>query len=475
MTPTSLADFTQWQIQPQATRLIEHRLAELAAANPWLASLSDCLLRRTGTKLVDWIDTIHLSTDSDLTACGFASIDPYGVDGRLHHPGAQLPWVIADGQQKVVLRVESVVDFLRAQSILIDTTLPPLAIDEIEIIGDATAARRSATVSTAGGVEVVVLERHGDQGPATGATASSSASGAEEAQPSGEMLLWHTQRLRLRPRRFDDPVAGIEQTTALVESIIVDLGVDRTCDLFFQTEREYWQLRNDAANLQFQAQSRLGFGWANHDHHTYRSSRAGFAALVRLLETLGMHCRERFYAGADAGWGAQVLEQPAARIVVFADVDMTADEVLGDFAHQGFDDSGSQTSSSRGTVGLWCDLHGEAVLAAGMHHLECQFAFEAARERLQSEGAESLQPFSDFAYLKQSFTRGQVWPVDERRISHALQNGWINSEQADRFRRSGVTGSHLEVLERNDGYKGFNQTGISDIISRTDPRNVDIQ
>jgi hypothetical protein len=46
----------------------------------------------------------------------------------------------------------------------------------------------------------------------------------------------------------------------------------------------------------------------------------------------------------------------------------------------------------------------------------------------------------------------------------------ISSEQADKFRREGALGSHLEVLERNDGYKGFNQTGISDIIHRTDPR-----
>ena len=34
----------------------------------------------------------------------------------------------------------------------------------------------------------------------------------------------------------------------------------------------------------------------------------------------------------------------------------------------------------------------------------------------------------------------------------------------------GAIGSHLENLERNDGYKGFNQHGVSDIISRTDPR-----
>ena len=36
--------------------------------------------------------------------------------------------------------------------------------------------------------------------------------------------------------------------------------------------------------------------------------------------------------------------------------------------------------------------------------------------------------------------------------------------------REGAIGSHLEILERNDGYKGFNQTGISQIIRRTDPR-----
>ncbi len=46
------------------------------------------------------------------------------------------------------------------------------------------------------------------------------------------------------------------------------------------------------------------------------------------------------------------------------------------------------------------------------------------------------------------------------------------AEQADRFRREGALGSHMEILERNDGYKGFNQTGISEIITRTDPRRV---
>lgn len=459
MSPASAAEFTQWKIQPAATALVTSRLDELCTANRWLGRLAERLLCETGTRLLDWVDTIHVAKDADLNDSGFIDTDPYQVAERWHHPGALLPWVIADGSSRVVLRVDSVVDFLRAQSILRSAADDETVDVNTAVIGDATASRRSAIVSNSGGVEVVVLERHGDQGPAIGSTDRSNVS-LEELQRAAE-------RLRLRKRDYADPVEGIEATIVIVRELIELLGVDRTCDLFFQTEREFWQLRNDAAELQYRAQALLGFGWANHDHHTYRSGRASFAPLIRLLETLGMHCRERFYAGADAGWGAQVLEQPVARIVVFADVDMSADEVLGDFAHEGLG-----PTDHRGTVGLWCHLHGEAVLQAGMHHLECQFAFEAARQLLANKGADSLQPFSNFEYLRQSFTRGQIWPVQEANIQSALAHGWINEEQAARFRRDGVTGSHLEVLERNDGYKGFNQTGISDIIARTDPRNM---
>ena len=35
---------------------------------------------------------------------------------------------------------------------------------------------------------------------------------------------------------------------------------------------------------------------------------------------------------------------------------------------------------------------------------------------------------------------------------------------------AGAVGSHLENLERNDGFKGFNQTGVTEIIKETDPR-----
>jgi hypothetical protein len=243
------------------------------------------------------------------------------------------------------------------------------------------------------------------------------------------------------------------------------VGPDRTCDLFFAAERQYWQSRNRAAQVQKGRQDRLGLGWANHDHHTYRSGRTAFVQLIGALELLGFTCRERFYAGREAGWGAQVLEHPSTRIVIFADVDLLPDEVAEDFAHQPL-----APRDALGTVGLWCALHGESFLAAGMHHLECQFDFQAACQQLAEEGIAMMPPFTDLPYLKQAFTEAEYWPVDESRIRQAQQNRWIDAAQATSFRQHGARGSHLEVLQRDEGYKGFNQQGISDIIRRTDPR-----
>jgi len=206
-------------------------------------------------------------------------------------------------------------------------------------------------------------------------------------------------------------------------------------------------------------------GWANHDHHTYRSSREHFTALVSVLEQLGFVCRERFYAGQSAGWGAQVLEQSTCGVVIFADVDLAPNDVLEDFAHQAL-----PPLDRLGTVGLWCQLHGEAFLEAGMHHLECQFDFDEARRQLTAVGFPSMAPFTDFPHLKQAFTEGERWPVDMARARSLVERGLLDRNQAQEFIERGAIGSHLEILERNDGYKGFNQTGIDSIIAATDPR-----
>jgi hypothetical protein len=307
------------------------------------------------------------------------------------------------------------------------------------------------------GRQVWAVERHG----------SWNWSGGEIRGSEAAAVLAMRERFRLRKRDYDDDRQGFEELNQLMDQSIEALGVDRTADVFFEAERHYWQGRNTAGQFQKMRQDRLGLGWANHDHHTYRSSRTCFRDLIRTLEKLGMQPRERFYAGREAGWGAQVLEQTNARIVVFADVDLAPEEIVQDFAHQPLEET-----QSLGTVGLWCALHGEAILQAGLHHLECQFRFEEARQQLENLGLASMRPFTDLPHLRQSFTVGETWAVRESRLTRALSKGWITREQADRFQRSGALGSHLEILQRNDGYKGFNPKGISDIILETDPRHA---
>jgi hypothetical protein len=346
----------------------------------------------------------------------------------------------------LAIKVEEIDDFLQAHGMT----------GEISPTGQPGGPLRMAQVAAADGIGFWVVERHGFNG-FTRQTATVDQIAAAKR---------HFERFTNRRRRFDAPAEGFAHAGKLIREAQQEIGVDWATDRFFAAERAYWQSRNRAAQAQYDRQQHLGLGWANHDHHTYRSSRACFRELIATLELMGFQCRERFYAGREAGWGAQVLEQHTCGLCVFADVDLSPDEVAEDFAHQPL-----AHRDRLGTVGLWCALHGEAFLEAGMHHLEAQFSFDAARDQLRQTGILSMAPFTELPYLRQGFTAGEIWQVEELRIDRLLAAGRITHEQADKFRREGALGSHLEVLQRDDGYKGFNQTGISDIITRTDPRN----
>jgi hypothetical protein len=153
--------------------------------------------------------------------------------------------------------------------------------------------------------------------------------------------------------------------------------------------------------------------------------------------------------------------------VLFLDVDLNADEIAIDFAHHPLPES-----EHLGTIGLWCELHGDSILQAGMHHLEAQFLFDELTQDLATVGVGMMKPFSNFPYLMQAFTAGEMWTVDPRRIDRLLKHRKIGHEQADKFSTQGALGSHLENLQRREGYKGFNQKNVSIIIKQTDPRSV---
>jgi hypothetical protein len=445
--------------EPAATELVARAISRFLERSAEARELGRRMLAGAGARLADAIEVLRVpASDAErhrLSAAGFARLaaerEPTGHE-LWEHAGALLPLFELRAEQKLAayVRTDSIVDFLEAN----------VEFAQACIEGNTGASVRRARIADSADSELWLVERWVDRRLITSDTGVGSG-------PGTAAMARHLDAFRLRPRPLDDPEQGFQGALTLVRAAQADLGEAVACELFFEAERRFYTLRNRAARLQKARQDLLGLGWYNRDHHTYRSSRACFRSLVSVMEALGLACRERFYAGADAGWGAQVMEHTELGICVFADVDLSPEEVAGDFAHTGL-----APRDTLGTVGLWCELHGEAFLAAGMHHLECQFDSDAITAQLNGEGVGVMPRFTDYNYLKQAFTKGEIWRVASGRLEQAKARGYLSPAQAERIAREGVLGSHFEVLERNDGYKGFNQEGINRIIQATDPRHA---
>lgn len=440
-----------WQRHPGAERFLLSLLEENKERNTAIRRLEHELSDQTSTRLFDWIDhfTINASrmAEQDLESHGFEQECAMPTYRVFTHPGAKFPSVLLRDETSkhlpgLSIKVESIADFLMVRGL------------QRCIEGSFYSSLRTALVAKEKNTVLRLLERRGSR--------TMEPVYAPESELSRTLAA--LERWQTRPR-FDDEEECWSQATIIAEEMVATIGKDAAATLVLECERKYWQAKNRAAQIQKNRQDRLGMGWANHDHHTFRSSRLYFSRLVRLFETLGFHCRERFYAGHEAGWGAQVMESFNAGLVLFLDVDLTPDEVAIDFAHQPLEEK-----SQLGTVGLWCALHGESILQAGMHHLEAQFDFDKLKQDLTHYGVDMMAPFSQFSFLHQAFTKGEVWPVAPERIERLLKRGSLSHEQADRFLQQGAIGSHLENLQRAEGYKGFNKQGVSAIIQKTDPR-----
>ena len=445
-----------WPLAFSAEELLRKWINSFLQHHSWARQLSERLQQETGTDLFEWVDYLTIS-ERELFELREVRFFPEKVKALAgvevwFHPQAMLPRVavMPDGSRngvpaRLAIRTESLVDFIAAHDLPAE-------------IRDRFGSRlRRASIAIENGLEFLAVERLGwrhfvSSEPVPGFVTSIIA--AQE--------LWRT-----RHRNLANDCDAIKLAFELQGKAIELVGPDVACELFFAEERHYWEKRNRAGQIQKRRQDRLGLGWGNHDHHTFRCSRQFFADLIRFLLNFGFTKRERYYAGAEAGWGAQILEHYPTGITVFADVDLMPEETEIDFSQQALPEAPRLR-----TVGLWCGLHGDSFLQAGMHHLEARFEFAALRDQLAGEGVSTMKPFSDFEFLKQAFTEGERWPVASNRVQRLLDRGLITVEQAETFRCTGAVGSHLENLQRKGGFKGFNQKSVSVIIEATDPRAV---
>jgi hypothetical protein len=439
-----------WPLDFASEAFLRRRADEFLLRNSFAQQLAERMRTETGTDFFEWIDHLILPVvdENALLKLGFVPDAVETAHGEivLHHPRALLPRVLLTREHDrpvLALRPEFVADFVAAHSL-------PRPIE-----GEPCSRLRRVVVSVENGARLEAVERNAYRGFVTAPIHAAALKHCVQARE-----LWRTRR-----RRCPSDDEGFKAAGQVLAGSMELVGRDLSCQYFFEEERRYWESRNHAARIQKRRQDGLGLGWGNHDHHTFRCSRRHFVDLIEFLLQLGLVKRERYYAGAEAGWGAQISEQPAVGIVVFADVDLLLEETEVDFSRIRLD-----PAPRLSTVGLWVGLHGESFLEAGMHHLEARFDFDLLRGQLKKQGVGTMEPFSDFEFLRQAFTEGERWPVSSERAKKLLQEGLVTSEQFAKFLKEGALGSHLENLQRHGGFKGFNQKSVSVIISATDPR-----
>ena len=442
-----------WPLANDAEALLRGYIATFLNQNAFARQLAERMRDETGTDIFEWVDHIVVSSSEKnlLLEAGFVlDNEAETPDGEevYENRRATLPRVMLRPGEKqnpsvIALHPEFVADFIAAQNL------------SAEIEGEPFSRYRRAVVSEENGAQLEVVERHAYRGFVPAPLDFNQLRAIVKAKE-----LWQTRR-RLLP----DDAEGFHTANEILDQSIELVGRDLSCEFFFAAERRYWESRNRAAQIQKRRQEQLGLGWGNHDHHTFRCSREYFVELIEFLLKLGFQKRERYYAGAEAGWGAQISEQPVVGIVVFADVDLMPEETQIDFSTQKL-----PAAPRLGTVGLWVGLHGESFLQAGMHHLEARFDFNLLRDQLKGCGINTMKPFSDFEFLRQAFTEGERWQVRRARAERLLSEKLITQQQFDSFIKDGAIGSHLENLQRHGGFKGFNQKSVSVVIAATDPR-----
>ncbi len=438
-----------WTVQPEAERWLAGTIAHALAQCPEGAAYADALLASCGVRLRDIVDHIRLPEHhlAGAEAAGWQTVPGAPDNGLMENAAGFFPAVLPADDDRIIIafRVESIERFQAATG----------QVQPIE--GEAFGPLRLARAFEGDGATLIAAERSGsivyhveDVGAAS--------------IRAGRL---HLQRFRTRPRRFDSVMEGLARTEALVDAAVADIGPHRACDLWLKAEREYWMTRCPAGAWAKTRQDAAGIGWANIDHHTYDGSRAHFRRTVRILEKLGYELREMLYAGEMAGWGSQILEQPALKSTIFADVDLAPHEIAIDFAHEIL-----PPLDRHRRAGVLSILHGESILEGGLNHVAGMYDNQRLRALWAGEGKAMMAPFSEFPFLYQELTEGDWAAVDPVRVDALEAGGHLGAEEAESIRLNGAIAAHLENLERNDGYKGFNKPGIDGVLRKLDPRGA---
>lgn len=409
MLTSPLRDAPPRAAAPALARLLFQRAM---AASPEAQLLDRRLRTACAVRLKDIVDHIRCPPDPMFAASGWRR---HGAT-LLRAPHPTLPDVVEDAEFAIALRVECVERFLAASGI------------EARIEGAQHGPYRSARIFRSRDASFHVVERHG---------------WAAHAVPAlGERKLrrarLHQQIFRTRRRQFQSEARAIAHTLRLAEAAAADLGGAWAGALFLRAEREYWLARCLPALGQHQRQIAAGLGWCSVSHHAYACSREHFADTLRLLETLG-HRRMSLVRSHDgANWGAELLDASATAAAPYTllCLDLAAHEHTLKGA-----EAGLSPLTWLGPPGLWCGLHGESLLEAGLCCVSAAYDLSALPHDVDT-AAQSAR-----ARLRAAM-HGEHQAVDPRRVATLERARYIPRPQAEMHSLYGAVGAQFEAFQR---------------------------
>jgi hypothetical protein len=396
---------------------LEHAFERL----PVTRVLADDLLEKCGVRLCDLIDHVGLPDQALPAALGWRE-DGAGVWRLRGHPN-----LVSAPRLTVALRVEDLDRF--SSQFAIGT----------QAEADFPAPSRRVRVDARDEICIDVVERNGRVDYAK----------RRVPQWRAQQARMHQQIFRTRRRSFRTAYSGLSETLRLVLAAVSDLGATWACDLFLRAEREYWQRRCTAGFLQWRRQQSVGIGWSNADHHGYVASRLHFLQTIDVFAALGFELGEVISAG---DWASQVLRHAGLNACVAVDVDLGPQERPDNIRK-----SPLNPLIWHGAAGLWSALHGESLLDGGLQRLGCRFDRGAIARLLRADAIDLLAPTSSRAAFFQQPTAAEVHPVDPKRVARLERAEFLNADQARVFAQEGALGAQMVIVERNDGFTGFDQ------------------
>ncbi len=400
-----------WSDYSEAHAFVQGIIKQSFDAAPEAEALMQRLLSGCGLSAFDMIDHIAMPKSELAERLGWSFT---GGAWRAPHP--LLPPIWESPRMQIGFRVEAMEAFFAALG------------REGAIDGARFGPFRIATFTSMNAVTFCAVERFGWVG-------------LKPPPPSARIIRRariHQQIFRTRRRQFQNIERALAYTLRLSQAAAADLGPQWAGALFARAEREYWQTRSALASTPHRRQRAAGVGWCTTANLSYASSRAHLPKLIQILETLGYRHRATLVRRRDAlDWAALPFDPPPGAPIIRVHFDLapyeTVDEVLR---------GATAPLTWHGRPGIWCALHGESILEAGLHGLSARY--DPACARLLSTNDYQARSSGDCQDDLPTFWEHR--PVSPGRADALEREGYLPPLQTENYRLLGAGASYFSAV-----------------------------